>query len=81
MWGQGFPAPAFDDEFDVVSCRIVAEAHTRLVLGRGSERFGAILFRSTCELPARIRAVFRAEADRFNGQEALQLVLLHWAPA
>lgn len=81
VWGQGFPPPAFDDEFDVVSCQVVGDAHTRLVLGRGRERFGAILFRSTCELPAKIRAVFRAEADRFNGQETLQLVLLHWAPA
>jgi single-stranded-DNA-specific exonuclease len=81
VWGQGFPPPAFDDEFDVVSCQIVGDAHTRLVLGRGRERFGAILFRSTCELPSRIHAVFRAEADRFNGQETLQLVLLHWAPA
>ncbi len=81
VWGQGFPPPAFDDAFEVVSCRVVAGAHTRLVLGRGRERFGAILFRSTCELPARIRAVFRPEADRYNGQEALQLVVLHWAPA
>ena len=81
VWGQGFPAPAFDDVFDVVSSRVVADAHTRLVLGRGGERFGAILFRSTCEMPPRIHAVFRLEIDRYNGEESLQLVLLHWEPA
>ena len=81
VWGQGFPAPAFDDEFDVLACRIVGEAHTRLVLQRGRERFTAMLFRSVGELPARIRAVFRAEADRYNGEETLQLVIAHWEPA
>ena len=77
-WGQGFPSPAFDGDFDVVSCRTVAEAHTRLVLARGGERFGAILFRSTPAFPPRIRAVYRPEVNRYNGETVLQLVLLHW---
>ena len=81
VWGQGFPAPTFDDVFDVLSCRVVAEAHTRLVLARGDERFGAVAFRTTCEFPARIHAVFRVEIDRYNGEETLQLVLQHWQPA
>jgi single-stranded-DNA-specific exonuclease len=77
VWGQGFPAPAFDDEFDVLATRVIAEAHTRLVLGRGSERIDGVLFRSVAALPPRIRAVFRPEPDRFNGRESLQLVVLH----
>ena len=81
VWGQGFPAPAFDDVFDVLSCRVVADAHTRLVLGRGDERFGAIAFRTTCEFPPRIHALFRVEVDRYNGFETLQLVLEHWEAA
>lgn len=81
VWGQGFPAPAFDDEFDVVATRIVGDAHTRLLLGRGDERIPAVLFRSTAPLPPRIRAVFRPEPDPFNGREALQLVVLHWSSA
>ena len=81
VWGQGFPAPAFDDVFDVLSCRVVADAHTRLVLGRGDERFGAIAFRTTCEFPPRIHALFRLEVDRYNGFETLQLVLEHWEAA
>ena len=80
-WGQGFPWPAFDDEFDVVASRIVGEAHTRLVLARRGERFVAMLFRATPALPARIRAVFRPEVDRYQGEASLQLVIEHWAPA
>ena len=81
VWGQGFPAPTFDDVFDVLSCRVVADAHTKLVLGRGDERFSAIAFRTTCEFPPRIHAVFRVEVDRYNGEETLQLVVQHWEAA
>ncbi len=77
-WGQGFPAPSFDDTFDVLDQRIVGGAHTRLTLGRGSERFAAIQFRYAEGLPATIRAVFRPEINEFQGTAALQLVVLHW---
>jgi len=80
-WGQGFPAPTFDDRFDVVDSRIVGGAHTRATLARGNERFNAIAFRHTDALPARVRAVFRPEIDAYGGAEALQLVLAHWEPA
>ena len=81
VWGQGFPPPTFDDEFAVASSRVVAGAHTRLVLERGGERFEGVLFRSTQPLPQAIRAVFRPEIDRYRGTAALQLVLQHWQPA
>jgi single-stranded-DNA-specific exonuclease len=81
VWGQGFPPPAFDDEFAVAASRIVGGAHTKLVLERAGERFEAILFRSTAPLPDRIRAVFRPEIDNFRSVAALQLVLTHWQPA
>jgi single-stranded-DNA-specific exonuclease len=80
-WGQGFPAPAFDDRFDVVDSRIVGDAHTRATLARGGERFSAIAFRNTDALPRRLRAVFRPEIDTWSGTETLQLVLAHWEPA
>jgi len=80
-WGQGFPAPAFDDRFDVVESRVVGGAHTRVTLARGGERFNAIAFRHTEALPNHLRAVFRPEIDTWGGTEALQLVLAHWEPA
>jgi single-stranded-DNA-specific exonuclease len=81
VWGQGFPAPAFDDEFDVLASRVVGDAHTKLSLGRAGERFEGMVFRWTEALPARIRAVFRPEVDHFQGLASMQLVLLHWEPA
>ena len=81
VWGQGFAPPAFDDEFDVRSTRVVGDAHTRLSLERRGERFEAVLFRSTEPVPARIRAVFRPEVDRFQGLESLSLVITHWLAA
>jgi single-stranded-DNA-specific exonuclease len=81
VWGQGFPAPAFDDEFDVLGSRVVGDAHTRLALGRANERFEAMLFRWTGPLPSRLRAVFRPELDFHQGLASIQLVLLHWEAA
>jgi single-stranded-DNA-specific exonuclease len=80
-WGQGFPAPTFDDRFDVLESRIVGGAHTRATLARHGERFNAIAFRHTDALPKRLRAVFRPEIDTWGGTEALQLVLAYWEPA
>ena len=45
VWGQGFPAPLFDDTFSVLAQRIVGGSHSKLALARGGERFDAILFR------------------------------------
>jgi single-stranded-DNA-specific exonuclease len=81
VWGQGFPPPAFDDEFDVTSARLVGEAHQKLELARGAERFAAMLFRCTDPLPPRIRAVFGIELDRHRGLESPCLVVSHWTPA
>jgi single-stranded-DNA-specific exonuclease len=81
VWGQGFAPPRFDAPFRVASQRVVGEKHTRLTLDRDGEAFEAILFRCADPLPARIHAVFRPEVNRWQGQESLELVIEHWAPA
>jgi len=81
VWGQGFPAPAFDDTFAVADQRVVGERHRRLVLARGGERFEAMLFGHPDPLPTRIRAAYRPDVNVWQGLESLQLVLLHWWPA
>ena len=80
VWGQGFPAPAFDDHFDVVSQRAVADKHVKLCLTRAGERFDAIAFRQTEPLPARIHAAYRPEVHEWNRLEALELIVEHWLP-
>jgi single-stranded-DNA-specific exonuclease len=81
VWGQGFPAPLFDDAFAVGEQRVLAEKHLRLSLERAGERFAAILFNEVGPLPGRIRAAYRPEVNEWNGTEALQLVVEHWEPA
>ncbi len=81
VWGQGMPAPAFDDTFDVQDARVVGGKHSRLTLRRGNERFDAILFHHAEALPRRIRAAFRPEVNEWQGTTSLQLTIEHWLPA
>ena len=81
VWGQGFPAPAFDDVFEVVDQRGVGEGHAKLALRRGEERFAAIAFRTPAALPPRIHALFRPEVNVWNGLASLELVVDYWVPA
>lgn len=81
VWGQGFPAPVFDDTFAVVEQRLVGGQHARLVLARRGQRLEAILFRHTDPLPPTIRAAYRPDVNEWNGRASLQLVVLYWEPA
>jgi single-stranded-DNA-specific exonuclease len=81
VWGQGLPAPAFDDTFDVADARIVGGKHTRLTLARGGERFDAILFQYAERLPDRIQAAFRLDINEWQGRSTLELTIEHWLPA
>jgi len=81
VWGQGFPAPVFDDTFSVLGQRIVGGRHSKLALGRGAERFDAILFRHADPLPPSIRAAYRPDVNEWRGEASLQLVIEYWQPA
>ena len=78
VWGQGFPAPTFDDEFTVVRQRVVGERHLKLRLANDGREVEAILFAHATPLPARIRAVYRLGVNEWNGTQTLQLTLEHW---
>jgi single-stranded-DNA-specific exonuclease len=81
VWGQGFPAPAFDSEFTVTAQRVVGDKHLKLALSMDKRRFDAIVFQQTGPLPPRIRAAYRPEVNHYQGQDSLQLVVEHWQPA
>ena len=78
VWGQGFPAPVFDGEFEVAEQRVVAEKHSRLVLTHDSRRLDGIVFNDRGPLPARIRAAYRAEVNHYKGFSSLQIVIERW---
>jgi single-stranded-DNA-specific exonuclease len=78
VWGQGFPAPQFDDHFTVQNQRIVGEKHLKLKLGLNEKSFEAILFGHNEPLPDRIHAVYTLSINEYNGRQSLQLIIKHW---
>jgi single-stranded-DNA-specific exonuclease len=80
VWGQGFPPPRFDGEFDVVAQRVVGGSHSKLRLAGADGEVDAMLFGHAEPLPARIRAAYRPQVDRYQGVEALTIIIEHWVP-
>ena len=75
VWGQGFPAPQFNGEFNVQSQRVVGEKHLKLRLATGGQAFDAILFNQAEPLPERIHAVYRLDVNEWNGRRSVQLAI------
>ena len=80
-WGQGFPEPVFDDIFEVVNYRIVAQRHVKLTLrlpdqdsvtdaiafGQ-AERVGELV-------SGKVRVVYRLDSNEYRGVCSAQLVV------
>ena len=80
-WGQGFPEPLFQGEFEVLQARIVAEKHLKLVLGRagGGSMVDAIAFfvddpQSWIGCP-RIKVAYQLDINEYKGNRSLQLIV------
>lgn len=79
-WGQHFPEPVFDGEFEVVSQRVVGGRHLKLSLRNAAQHapIDAIAFNQT-DLSdfarARVRIAYRLDANEFRGLRTLQLVV------
>lgn len=81
VWGSGFPAPLFLDEFTVSQQRLVAEKHLKLSLMRDRQRYEAIWFNHDALLPDRIQAVYRPTINTWQSVVSLQLVIETALPA
>ncbi|MFO7788599.1 MAG: single-stranded-DNA-specific exonuclease RecJ, partial [Halospina sp.] len=85
-WGQGFPEPVFDGEFELLDQRIVGERHLKLQIGvpGWNTPLDGIAFNvDTDQWPAkcrRARLAYQLDANRFRGRERLQLRVLHLEP-
>ncbi len=83
-WGQGFPEPQFDNDFELASWRLVGGRHWRLDLRLPGHAgiIGAILFNAEAGAtpPPRLRAVYALDVNAWNGRESVQLVLRHFEP-
>ena len=85
-WGQGFPEPLFDGEFELVSRRIVGEKHLKLVLRppRSEQAIDAIAFNTVDDdwpvEVARVVLAYRLDVNEFNGRRSAQLLVEHIQP-
>ncbi len=88
-WGQGYPEPLFDGEFQLLRQRIVGERHLKMVVAldrHGEAMFDAIAFNvdleqwpdSTIE---HVKLAYRLDVNRYRDQENLQLMVEYLEPA
>ena len=87
-WGQGFPEPAFDGQFRIVSQRIVGEKHLKLQL-TPSEYSGLVvdgiafnvdldIWPNTAIQTAEV--VYKLNVNEFRGEQKLQLMVDYLEP-
>ena len=75
VWGQGFAAPTFSEEVEVVSQRLVGEKHLALKLKHQGQAVDGIWFGHTEALPARVKLAFRLEADEWQGVKRVRFLV------
>lgn len=80
-WGQGFPEPLFDGQFEVVESRVVGDTHAKLKLKPvdGTQIIDAICFGyldNHADLPSGIiRAAYKLDVNEFRDRLSLQLMI------
>jgi single-stranded-DNA-specific exonuclease len=75
VWGQGFAAPTFSEELEVVSQRLVAEKHLSLKLKHRGEPVDGIWFGHTEPLPNRVKLAFRLDVDSWRGERRVRFLV------
>ncbi len=81
-WGQQFPEPLFDGEFDIISQRLVGTNHLKMVLQPPGGKYpvDAIAFqvdvnRWPDHRATRAKIAYRLDANEFRGKSTVQLVV------
>jgi single-stranded-DNA-specific exonuclease len=84
-WGQAFPEPVFEGEFEIVEARQVGDSHVKMKLKptSGNLASGQILdaicfayLRDHSKLPSGIvKAIYRLDINEFRGDKSLQLMV------
>ena len=75
VWGQGFAAPTFSEEVEVVSQRMVGEKHLQLKLKHRGQPVDGIWFGHTEQLPPKVKLAFRLDADEWNGVRRVRFLV------
>ena len=77
IWGQGFPAPLFVDEFEVEQQRVLKEKHLKLRLRKSDTRIDAIQFNFSRQPGHNTRIAYRLAINEYMGVETTQLMVEH----
>ena len=75
-WGQGFPEPVFDGEFEIIDQRILGGRHLKLRLLKDDELIDAIAFNHNRLIEERTkRMAYRIDINEYRGLEKVQLII------
>jgi single-stranded-DNA-specific exonuclease len=75
VWGQGFAAPVFSEEVEVVSQRLVGEKHLALKLKHQGQPVDGIWFGRIEPLPSRVKLAYRLDVDEWQGQKRVRFMV------
>ena len=75
VWGQGFAAPTFCEELEVLSQRLVGEKHLSLKLKHQGDPVDGMWFGHTEPLPSSVKIAFRLDADEWQGQRRVRFLI------
>jgi single-stranded-DNA-specific exonuclease len=86
-WGQAFPEPCFQGEFELRSQRIVGENHLKVSLtpdANNTQSIDGIYFNVDINqwptTASRVRCVYRLDINEFRGRQSLQLLIQYMQP-
>ena len=75
VWGQGFEAPVFSDDVQIVSQRLVGEKHMKLSVKHAGTQRDAIWFGHSEPLPNAVSLAYRLSVDEYNGRQRVQMIV------
>ena len=73
IWGQGFPAPIFANQFQILESRLLQDKHLKLTVANGQQRIDAIRFNDTTIPTADDTLAYALDINHYNGVERPQL--------
>jgi single-stranded-DNA-specific exonuclease len=85
-WGQAFPAPIFEGEFEILEQRILKEKHLKLTLRHleGGNWLEAIAFNIDLDQwpteRSRVQMAYQLDVNEFRGERRVQLKVVWLAP-